>query len=402
MPTSSPGVARFGASTVIRMTLERHRCIVLACSVALSAIASACASSDRTAAPSAPSATTAPVDASSPDLARDGSTPSPPSPPTCTLAGPPAASAGETLVWSDEFSGDTIDAQKWYVHTAYEGRGDILNSFSRDAVSVHDGSLYVTASATPEDPVHPYRSGRLDTFGRFSRTYGKMEFRARFPPAAGVWYALWGRPSTALFPEIDVEILGNDASQVWLVNHWAAEPLPPDQRRKYVRVDKVDVTAFHVYSVVWKPSQLEWQIDGKTYLRSTDVGVPTTPVSWTINGWVGGWGRTDLPPAIPATFEVDYVRVYRLDGVIAEPTIRVMNPRATYSAQSDSMDVEPANFDEACFHVEVYEGDSLIDTLRPWPYRFRPTSLAPGRHALRFLATDGVRRAVTSLDAEIL
>jgi beta-glucanase (GH16 family) len=401
MHTSSTGVAQFGAFTVIRMTLERHRRIVLAGSVALASIAPACASNDPTAAPSITTAP-APVDASAPDTEPEGSTQSPPSPPACTLAGPPTASAGESLVWSDEFSGDTIDTTKWYVHTAYEGRGDILNSFSRDAISVHDGSLYVTASATPDDPVHPYRSGRLDTFGRFSRTYGKLEFRARFPSAPGVWYALWGRPSTALFPEMDVEILGNDASQVWLVNHWAGEPLPADQRRKYVTVDKVDVTAFHVYSVVWKPSHLEWQIDGTPYLQSTDVGVPTTPVSWTINGWVGGWGRTDLPPAVPATFEVDYIRVYRLDGLIAEPTIRVMNPRAQYSAQSDSMDVEPANFDEACFHVEVYEGDSLLETLRPWPYRFRPTSLSPGRHVLTFVATDGARRAVTELDAEIL
>lgn len=399
MKTSSTEILHFGASSVTHMTSGRHRRIGLAGSVALVCIASACAPSDP---PAVPSVTTAPIDAPSPDAGREASVDAPPPPPACTLVGPPAASAGETLVWSDEFSGDTIDTQKWYVHTAYEGRGDILNTFSRDAISVYDGALHVTASATPEDAVHPYRSGRLDTFGRFSRTYGKMEFRARFPAARGVWYAVWGRPSTALFPEIDVEILGNDASQVWLVNHWAAEPLPPDQRRKYVTVDKVDVTTFHVYSVVWKPSLLEWQIDGKPYLQSTDVGVPATPVSWTINGWVGGWGRTDTTPEVPATFEVDYIRVYRLDGLIAAPTIRVLNPRAQYSAHADSLDVEPANFDEACFHVEVYEGDSLIETLRPWPYRFRPTSLGPGRHVLTFVATDGVRRAATTLNAEFL
>ena len=387
--------------TAIGVTLERHRRVLLAGSVALACIAPACGASEP--ANEATSHVTAPAldDASARADAASATDRSPPGAEDCTLAGPPALSSGETLVWSDEFSGDAIDPQKWYVHSAYGGQGDLLNSFSPEAIAVHDGSLHVTASATPADPIHPYTSGRLDTFGRFARTYGKMEFRARFPYAPGVWYAVWGRQQATPFPEIDVEILGNNASQVWFVNHWAGEPLPPEQRRKYVTVDGVDYTSFHVYSVVWKPSLLEWQIDGKPYMQSTTVGVPTAPVSWTINGWVGGWGRTDAPPAVPATFEVDYLRVYRLDGLLADPTIRVMNPRAQYSAQSDFMDVEPANFDEACFHVEVYEGATLLDTLRPWPYRFRPSRLSPGRHTLSFVATDGVRRATANLDAEI-
>ena len=386
---------------VIGVTLERHRRVLLAGSVALACIAPACGASER--ANEATSNITPPAfeDANAPASSPPDAEAPDGSPPLCTLAGPPAPSTGETLVWSDEFSGDAVDSRKWYVHSAYGGKGDLLNSFSPDAIAVHDGSLHVTASATPADPIHPYTSGRLDTFGRFARTYGKMEFRARFPYAPGVWYAVWGRQQATPFPEIDVEILGNDASQVWFVNHWAAEPLPPDQRRKYVTVDGIDYTSFHVYSVVWKPSLLEWQIDGKPYMQSTTKGVPTEPVSWTINGWVGGWGRTDTPPAVPATFEVDYLRVYRLDGLIADPTIRVMNPSARYSAQSDFMDVEPANFDEACFHVEVYEGATLLETLRPWPYRFRPARLSPGRHTLSFVATDGVRRATANLDAEM-
>ena len=319
----------------------------------------------------------------------------------CTLTGPPEATAGDTLVWSDEFSGDAIQSKNWYVHEDSGERDTLLNSFSRKAVTVRDGSLFVTASATPEDPLRPYTSGRLDTFGRFARTYGKIEFRARFPDAPGVWYAIWARPQTQSFPELDFEILGKNTSEVWLVNHWAAPPLPADERRKYVTAKPIDVTQFHVYSLIWKPSVLEWRIDGAPYMQAPSVGVPTTPISWTVNGWVGGWGATSNP-SVPATFEVDYFRVYRQDGLIADPTIRVINPRARYAQSDLGIDIEPSNFDEACFHVAAYEGPTLLEKLRPWPYRFRPSRLRVGKHTLTFVATDGVRRATTSIEVEIL
>ena len=378
------------------MTTEGRSAIVLAAAAGISLVALACGTAND---PGPPPEELAAADSSS------GSVPTVTdaavATPLCTLAGPPASSAAETLVWSDDFSGTEVDPRKWYAHDQTSARSALQNSFSRSALSVHDGSLHVTASATPSDPEHAYTSGRIDTFGRFARTFGKVEFRAKFPSAPGVWYALWGKPQAAPFPEIDFEVLGKNASQVWMVNHWAGEPLPADERRKYVTAKAVDVTEFHVYSVVWKPSLLEWQIDGQTMMQSTDVGVPTSPVSWTINGWVGGWGATPGTPSVPATFEVDYMRVYRLDGVIAEPTLRVLNPKAQYPAGAE-IDLEPANFDEACFHVETYEGTTRLQTVDTWPYRFRPSKLAKGPHSLTFIATDGVRKATTSLDIEIL
>ncbi len=271
-------------------------------------------------------------------------------------------------------------------------------------VTVGGGSLTVHVDQTSTDPAYPYASGYIESLGKFARTYGKVEFRARFPYAAGVWHAMWGRAWFESFPEIDFEILNTAAvarSQVYFVNHWAAPPIPADDRRKYVTFSDVDVSAFHTYTVSWKPGLLEWAIDGVPKMQSNGPGVPTKPVYWIINSWVGGWAGNPPPStAMPVTFEVDYVRVYRVDGLIADPLIHVVNPAAAY-ARTDTIKIGAANFDESCAHVEMYDGDTLLRTTAAVPYQFSLAKLAPGAHKLRFVATDGTRRTTAELDAQI-
>jgi hypothetical protein len=130
-------------------------------------------------------------------------------------------------------------------------------------------------------------------------------------------------------------------------------------------------------------------------MTSTGKGVPHDPIGWIINGWVGGWGGPmTAETKLPATFEVDYIRVYRDEGMLADPAIRVR------SVRRGAIDVQPANFDEACFHVHMYDGETWIATRTAPPWSFATTELAPGPHTLRFEATDGVRRAEVTLATE--
>jgi beta-glucanase (GH16 family) len=348
------------------------------------------------------------TDAAPPEEEDAGPVEPPPPPEHCTLAGPPTTP--NALVWNDEFNGDAVDTSKWRIHNGYGGHGTIVSRFSPSAASVHDGSLHVTASYDPAgDPDHPYTSARIDSFGRFARTYGRLEFRARFAHAPGVWYAIWGRPSNNPLPELDVEVLGKAPTKLWFVNHWDLPPLPPDDRRKFV-TPATDITQFHIFAITWRENSLVWTLDGVPYMESTSTsrGVPSSPVAWTINGWVGGWGASPTEaPVVPAEFEVDWIRAFRLDGLIAPPVLRVSSPIRAQYAKKDIIDVEIANFDEACFRVEVkdengvalathYSSDGI--TL---PYRFRLNALEPGAHTLTFVATDGQREASTSLSFEL-
>lgn len=339
--------------------------------------------------------------------AKDGAADSPvdPAEMLCELAGPPAKTPGDTLVFSDEFDGTAIDTSKWNVAEGYKGHDDILNTTSPDNVIVRDGLLSIRTARNLGDPSHPYVSGYVDTLSKYARTYGRVDFRARFPRADGIWYALWGRPWWEAFPEIDIELVNAPKvghSQLYFVNHWAAPPLPADERRSYVMLEKeIDYTAFHEYSVLWKPGRLEWLVDGVSKMVAPAKGVPTKPVYWIVNAWAGGWigDPTDETP-LPVSFELDYIRIYRVDGEIADPEIKVISPKATYSRQQNVY-VVTANFDEACSHVSLYDGATLVRKTAQRPYRFPMAKLAPGPHELSFVATDGVRSTTTKMTVEI-
>lgn len=334
----------------------------------------------------------------------DSSEPEDPPEQLCLLSGPPKTTSADTLVYADEFNGTSVDDKKWTLSTHKRGSDNVLNRMAPENATVHDGSLVIVSDRAPSDPTYAYHSGLLDSLGKYARTYGKVELRARFPFAAGVWFAMWGRAWFASFPEIDIEILNKGSvghSQLYFVNHWAAAPLPPDERRSYKMFEDIDLTQFHTYTVLWKPGLLEWAVDGVPKMQSTGQGVPTLPVYWMINGYVGGWaGPPNATTAFPVTFDVDYMRVYRVDGLIADPAIKVANTSSKLR-KVDFIDVAVANFDEACAHAEMYDGGTLVHTTSTAPYRFKVSRLATGSHQLKFVVTDGVRQATTTFDAQI-
>ena len=324
--------------------------------------------------------------------------------PLCTLTGPPAATPGDTLVFSEEFDGTAVDPLNWNVQSGYRGHGGIANTASPANAVVKDGTLQITTERDPANTQYPYKSGHIDSLGKFARTYGKIEFRARFPFAAGVWFALWGRPWSQPFPEIDIEIINRPAKtnpELYFVNHWASEPLPANDRRSFAMLNLPDLSEFHVYTVLWKPDLLEWQFDGVTKMQAKPQGIPNLPVYWIINGWVGSWvgNPTDATP-FPNTFEVDYVRVYPIAGVIADPLLKIVNQRTKYK-RTDAIQIAAANFDEACVHVEMYDGNTPTRTTSTRPYQFRLSTLGTGMHHLTFVATDGVRSTTSTIDVQI-
>jgi beta-glucanase (GH16 family) len=327
-----------------------------------------------------------------------------PGAPGPSLAMSPSAgvTAGEyVLAFSDEFDAQVLAADKWFAFDGDPHHRDTINSASKALAAVREGSAFLSAAQAPAGSAFPYAAGYVDTHGLFAQTYGRIEFRARCQYAPGVWYALWGRAWADLVPEIDVEFLAENTSEVWLVNHWALAPLPADQRRGVSTVDGADITLFHTYTIVWKPDLVEWLIDGKPYRRVTEPQkIPHEPMFWVMNAWVGGWGGTPTATTkFPANIEVDYLRIYRWSEWATAPLIRIVDPRTSVSA-GDLIVLELADF-EVGAHVEVREGETVVETLKTPPFRFAASHLKRGAHRLTFVGADGVRSATTSLDVTV-
>ena len=268
-------------------------------------------------------------------------TPTPTATPTATPTPTPTATPtpGWQLVWQDEFelpAGSPIDATKWKHDIGGGGWGNNeLQSYTNLTTNAaHDGQgrFVITARKEPytgaDGKPRDYTSARVNTAGRFTTKYGRIEARMRLPIGRGIWPAFWmlgDNISTARWPgcgEIDImEHVGHQVSTVYGTLHGpgysganaisASYTLPNSQRF---------TDAFHVFAVEWEPNVVRWYVDSTLYVTRTPASLPagTTwvydhPFFIIMNLAVGGYwpGVPDANTAFPQTLTIDWVRVYQ-------------------------------------------------------------------------------------------
>ena len=264
---------------------------------------------------------------------------------------------GWKLAWSDEFDGAEIDRTKWGFETgngfkAEEGMWiggwgnnelQFYTSRSNNAFT-RDGALHIRA--IKEDYFgFGYTSARLLTKGRFTKCFGRIEFKAKLPQGQGLWPALWMLPadntygSWAASGEIDVmEARGQEPGKILGTIHYGSRwPANEHSGGEYKFPAGSDFTGFHVYAIEWDASAIRWYVDGNLYSTKTDwwscskvdskqQGVRAQAVAdknpkpapfdrpfyLLMNLAVGGnfVGAVGKDTAFPAAMVVDYVRVY--------------------------------------------------------------------------------------------
>ena len=91
-----------------------------------------------------------------------------------------------TLVWSDEFSGDTLDLNNWGYDLGdgsdrgLERWGNNEQQWYTDQnTSVSDGTLKITARAESVQDGFPYTSSRITTLNKLDFTFGRVEASIR-------------------------------------------------------------------------------------------------------------------------------------------------------------------------------------------------------------------------------
>ena len=228
--------------------------------------------------------------------------------------------------WSDDFTGNTINANLWAIGN---GRapgylpGEHSGLYQPDHVAIANGQLSMLLTQ---------EQGLVDgAFGVVSRGallsslikcgYGTYQWTMRMSSTAasssnpGV--PVSGSVSAGFLyvnnseTEIDVEFSGQDTNTLhlsnWLNRRPSRDPIAADET--HTALQPFDSTSgFHTYKVLWQPGRVSYFIDGLLRAEHTS-NVPSAPAYFMINHWgtdSARWGG-------PATLGVSrYLHVDRV------------------------------------------------------------------------------------------
>ena len=255
------------------------------------------------------------------------------------------------LMFEDNFTGSTLDTDKWNTHHLWGPYWQINNeeqmypdigdthadeTYISPPVSVSNGSLLLTADTVSSNdlPVMPstassafqnhpewrhngaynnptyqnsnnnpseapapflpeYTSGIVTTYDSFKFTHGYAEIRAKLPQGDGLWPAFWLLNGYYVDqqPEIDViELRGENPQE--LVHSYHLSPTdggPPSYSWSTFSNDPSGYAdGFHTYSIAWEPGKLDWYVDGVKQHTHTGSSVSTQNMYVILNLAVGG------------------------------------------------------------------------------------------------------------------
>lgn len=235
--------------------------------------------------------------------------------------------AGYELVWSDEFSEVNIDTDKWQWEVNGDGGGNGEEQYytDRDINSyIEDGKLVLFAQREQYQD-HEYTSARLNSSGKFSFQYGRIDFRAKVASGTGAWPALWmlgdnfwdeGWPYCG---EIDImEHVGYDAQGLHVNAYFGDQSGGKGDHHGYHRINEPWSDRYHIYSIEWNENGISYLVDNNEVhsLDHSNVGNYTYPFDQSFFiimniALGGGFGGTINDNLQNTTMKVDYVRVFQ-------------------------------------------------------------------------------------------
>lgn len=250
--------------------------------------------------------------------------------PVTQEAGPPSeivGPAGYTLVWNDEFNQGDRPGSDWWYETGGGGWGNNelqtyvnVSQGSEQLAVVDDGILSITAKKI-SGTVYSIRMNTVDSW-----TYGYFEARLKVPVGKGTWPAFWMMPKNfTAWPddgEIDImEHVGYRPNYISSSIHCQAYNHSIGTQKTAEKYVATSQTEFHVYAVEWTTDHIKGYVDGVNYFTFTNDHANNyntwpfdNPFYLKLNlAWGGNWGGAEGvdESALPATYQIDYVRVFQ-------------------------------------------------------------------------------------------
>lgn len=235
------------------------------------------------------------------------------------------------LAWSDEFTySGRPDAKRWKHETGGWGWGNEEDQFytkSEKNSYVKNGRLVIKAIQEKFEN-RSYTSAKLNSAESF--VYGRFVVRAKMPRGRGTWGAAWLLADDKIYGEqlwpdngeIDIlEMVGHEGTLNHASTHTKDYNFQMQSQYTATTLVPNGDSEFHEYQVDWLPNRIDFFVDGKKYLtvaKEPNADWRKWPfdqkfhlnLNLAIGGFWGGQHGIDNS-MIPATMEVDYVRIYR-------------------------------------------------------------------------------------------
>ena len=277
-----------------------------------------------------------------------------------------------SLIWSDEFDGDSLDTSKW---RASNNCPPVYLACETDRlanVEVVDGRLHLrslreryigtnnwkgagdqfgplTVYTPGVHQVKDFTGARIDTRTTQSFTYGRFEMLAKLPQGHGTFFGYWLKPLKSPYGsgvsggEMDIAegvnigvggVDGQHPGPGWLVHSVVHMGYPFKNPHVLTNLPVNPAAAFHHYAAEWDTASIRYYIDGKRvfslprsrwFSHPKDADEPLSnpyapfdvPFIIAIHNQVGNWALQTWPnhevpdtTVFPTDFVVDYVRVF--------------------------------------------------------------------------------------------
>lgn len=283
-----------------------------------------------------------------------------------------------------------------------------------------------------------YASGAIETYNKWTQTYGYFEARVKMATGPGTWPAFWLMPDrgasvTPLDSRVGLgtrggtQAMGNEIDIFEYMGTWKNQSTGLSKSHSgffwgydgvsasgfYTLVDQLvsPDTQFHTYGVAWSPGKLVYYIDGAAvgtrYGRTTVATCPEYLIlncAMSTNDWTGtAVPMANIDAGLPCTMQIDNVQVYSGTPAPVPIVNGIYETEAIVSATSS--DAQSVAYDTAASNG-AYEGLSAdaagdyinytVPVAQPGTYnvkvRFKRASLSTSNRGQFQLSVEGVNQ----------